>query len=258
MDSFQVYRYYLALKLHFTTDNYDVFEHKGRVRCSRRTFETRKDLYAIEKLARKYKESEIVNLLVSNFVAGHRWGGLFDETANAVYLDWLGKQERLGYLFTNECDSLAEHSSEWTDIIEFSGPNHPYILRSYLGGHVSLETLTILNKITKHSITNLGIADTLIWPDTRRLILKYEPFLKIKHERYNEIFRTRFRFQEREDTSTGGNSGGPTVSSKRSAGTAHGSDDDHQRDAKVSNQMRKKSTGSYQKSQSVALSDYFQ
>jgi len=66
MDSFQVYRYYLALKLHFTTDNYDVFEHKGRVRCSRRTFETRKDLYAIEKLARKYKESEIVNLLVSN------------------------------------------------------------------------------------------------------------------------------------------------------------------------------------------------
>jgi hypothetical protein len=258
MDSFQVYRYYLALKLHFTTDNYNVFEHKGRVRCSRRTFEARKDLYSIEKLAKKYSEDQIVNFLVANFVSGSHWGGLFDESANEVYLRWQGRQEKLTYLFTNDCDNLAEYSSDWHEITSIENTTHPYILKSYLGGHLSLETLAILNKITDSSVTNLSIADTILWPDIRRLILKYQPFLKIKNGRFTEVFRARFRYEQREDSNTGGNSGGSTVPSERTERPDHGTVAEPKRDAKVSNQVSKKSARSYQASQSVALSDYFQ
>ena len=48
MDEFSVYKMYLALKLHFTTENYDVIAQRGRVRASRAAFAKRKDLYSIK------------------------------------------------------------------------------------------------------------------------------------------------------------------------------------------------------------------
>jgi len=68
MDPFDVYKLYLALKLHFTTESYDITKHKGVVRGKRDTFLQRKDLTAIRKLARDFSKKEIIELLVANFV----------------------------------------------------------------------------------------------------------------------------------------------------------------------------------------------
>ena len=73
MDAFEVYKYYMALKLHFTTDKYDVIEQKGKVRASRQAFAKRKDLFAINKVAKTYTDEEIANFLIANFVSGDRW-----------------------------------------------------------------------------------------------------------------------------------------------------------------------------------------
>ena len=78
MEPFKVYQYYLALRLHFTTDNYDVIKQQGRVRASKQSFFKRKDLLAIKRVAETYSDKDIVDFLVSNFVSGDRWGGVFD------------------------------------------------------------------------------------------------------------------------------------------------------------------------------------
>ena len=44
MDPYQVYRLYLALRLHFTNENYDITKTKGGVRPSKQAFLKRKDL----------------------------------------------------------------------------------------------------------------------------------------------------------------------------------------------------------------------
>ena len=44
MDPFDVYKLYLALKLHFTTESYDKTKTKGDVRGKKETFLKRKDL----------------------------------------------------------------------------------------------------------------------------------------------------------------------------------------------------------------------
>jgi hypothetical protein len=78
MDEFSVYKMYIALKLHFTTDKYDVVKQRGKVKASRQAFAKRTDLFSIRKISKTYSDEEVANFLVANFVSGDRWGGMFD------------------------------------------------------------------------------------------------------------------------------------------------------------------------------------
>ena len=72
MDGFKAYRYYLALKLHFTSEKFNVFENRGNVKGSREAFEARNDRYIFEKLARKIgNDRDIIQFFVANFAYGN-------------------------------------------------------------------------------------------------------------------------------------------------------------------------------------------
>src|SRR5210317_421744 len=67
MDGFRAYKYYIALKLHFTTDKFDVFKNSN-VKGSREAFVARNDRYLFDKLARKFStDKELIQYLVANF-----------------------------------------------------------------------------------------------------------------------------------------------------------------------------------------------
>ena len=102
IEPFEVYKLYLALKLHFTKKEYDITQTKGAVKVKQETFLKRKDMTAIRKLARDYKRSEIIDFLVSNFVSGEKWGGLFDVEANRIYKDWLSRKAKREYIFEQD------------------------------------------------------------------------------------------------------------------------------------------------------------
>ena len=95
MEPFEVYRYYLALRLHFTTDNYNVIEQKGRVRATKNSFLKRKDLLSIRRVAETYSDKDIVDFLVANFVSGDRWGGVFDVESKERYQGWKKRIESI-------------------------------------------------------------------------------------------------------------------------------------------------------------------
>ena len=67
MDPFDVYKIYLAVKLHFTTESYDITKHKFATRGKRETFLKRKDLLVLRKMARDYDRKDIIDILVANF-----------------------------------------------------------------------------------------------------------------------------------------------------------------------------------------------
>ena len=197
MDEFSVYKMYIALKLHFTTDGYDITKRNGKVKASRQAFAKRSDLYSIKKISKTYTDEEVANFLISNFVSGNRWGGIFDSEAGKTYLEWKGKVEALPYVFTNELDNLV-NSLElegliFEDAFKISKSEHPYILRAYLRKTISIETLVILEKIYPFvDKFNESLSGDIVWPDVARLITKYKPLLKIEKEKYNGIFRARF------------------------------------------------------------------
>ena len=107
MEAFDVYRSYLALRLHFTTDKYDVIKQKGRVRATKQSFFKRNDLLSIRKIADTFSEKEVVDFLVANFVSGDRWGGVFNSEAKSNYNDWKRRIESMTYTFTNDIDKLV-------------------------------------------------------------------------------------------------------------------------------------------------------
>lgn len=257
MNSYTVYRTYLALKLHFTKDDYDIFQSQGKVRTSKKSFLARKDLYAIEKISKKYSDQEIVNFLVANFVQGNRWGGVFDENAHDYYLTWQGRQERLSYQFLQDLEYLNTISKNWSDIIDCSRAQHPYIIKAYLGNLICVETLTILDMLSDKSITNLQIADTIIWPDIRRIIVKYTPFLLFDNEQFRKVFRARFVNIRAENQSSGGSHGQASGSTGNSTGTTNDHGHEHKGNSTLPNKIGTKSTTNSKKSSSVALSDYF-
>lgn len=196
MDAYEVYKYYMALKLHFTTDKYDIIEQKGKVRVSRQAFAKRKDLFAINKVAKTYTDEEIANFLIANFVSGDRWGGIFDTNARETYLQWKKRIEGLSYIFINDIDcillELEKNNLNFDSIFKCQKNEHPYILKAYLRKDICIETLVILDKL--FSIVKLfdsTIDDTLVWPDISRLMKKYRPFLKIEREKYDRLLRER-------------------------------------------------------------------
>lgn len=197
MEAFDVYRSYLALKLHFTTDKYDAIKQRGRVRATKQSFFKRTDLLNIRKIAEKYSEKEVVDFLVANFVSGDRWGGVFDSEAKHNYLDWKRRMEAMSYTFKNDIDKIlfnCEKNNYKFDDVFYSDTNHPIILRMYLGKHISIETLVILNQINNYTDRlDEKLKNDLVWPDVSRILKKYQPFLKIEKEKYVRILKDGLR-----------------------------------------------------------------
>tara|TARA_R100000353_G_scaffold136891_1_gene97233 strand:+ start:259 stop:861 length:603 start_codon:yes stop_codon:yes gene_type:complete len=195
MEAFDVYRSYLALRLHFTTDKYDVIKQKGRVRATKQSFFKRNDLLSIRKIADTFSEKEVVDFLVANFVSGDRWGGVFNSEAKSNYNDWKRRIESMTYTFTNDIDKLVfeieKRQINFNDIF-VNGNNHPILLKMYLRRDISMDTMVILNDINNYvDILDKNLDNDIIWPDVSRLIKKYSPFLDIDKEKYGSILRRR-------------------------------------------------------------------
>ena len=195
MDPFDVYKIYLALKLHFTTESYDITKHKFAAKGKKETFMKRKDLIVLRKLARDFDRQTIIDILVANFVTGDRWGGMFDTEAMKTYDRWKARQQSIGYTFEQDLNTIQTRM-DIENIEDATVDNqHPLILKMLLGRQITLETVVILNK--KLNFCN-DYKDDLILKDTCLLINKYSPFMKstknlyLKHQDLiNIIARTR-------------------------------------------------------------------
>ena len=204
MDAFQVYKYYLALKLHFTTDKYDVIKQRGKVRASRQAFSKRNDLFSINKIAKHYSDEEVANFLIANFVSGDRWGGIFDAEARETYIAWKKRIEGLTYTFGKDLDNvlleMESNNISFEQLFSVSKDSHPYIIKAYLRKTITIETLVILdqilNLIEKYDVE---VKDTIVYPDISRLVKKYKPFLKFDSEKFNGLYRRKFGLDKTED-----------------------------------------------------------
>ena len=181
MDSYQVYRLYLSLRLHFTRPDFDITKSRKGVKVSREAFLKRKDLFALRKLAETKTKTEIIDFLVANFVSGNQWGGVFDAEANEVYAEWQTRMQKLGYTFKQDIQTLYADG----DPFEVINGQHPTVLKLYLGKKISLESIAILAKIGIIDNTDYSsLSNDFIWNDFVHLVKKYKPFVKIDKDHY--------------------------------------------------------------------------
>ena len=98
---FDVFRVYMAVKLHFTTD-YNYFDYDGKVNIKLDTFTKRNDRYFFHKLSTKYKQDEILDFFVANFIDKDKnWiGNLLENDGREIYLNYKKVKDNFKFHFT--------------------------------------------------------------------------------------------------------------------------------------------------------------
>ena len=189
---FETYQHYLSLKNHFTNPKYDFFKYGAKTRASVTSFNKRKDKYWFEKTSRKYSDKEVVDFLVSNFTATDNpqnlWIGEIINSGERNYSEWMRRQQSLTYLFKEQSSELLSEN-ELESLFNCT-KGHPTILKKFLSGSVSLETLTIFDKIFHFSKNFDKKLDDPVWESVSLKLKKYSPFLNIDVFQYKKILRS--------------------------------------------------------------------
>jgi len=189
---FETYQHYLSLKNHFTNPKYDFFKYGAKTRASLTSFSKRKDKYWFEKTSRKYNDKEVVEFLVSNFVAtdtpSNLWIGEIINSGERTCAEWIKRQQSLTYLFKEQSNELFSEN-KLDDVFNCS-KGHPPVLKMFLGGKLSLETFTIYEKIFGFSKDfDKKLLDP-VWETVSLKLKKYSPFLNIDVFNYRKILRS--------------------------------------------------------------------
>ena len=185
-DGFEVYKRYLAVKNHFTTESYDYGKYGGRVTAKLDSFTKRNDRHFFHKLSTKYKEHEIVDYFVCNFLNNSKkWvGDLVRNDGAEEYLKWRKYKESFGYSFRNDCvfvcDDFFSNSLSFDGGLSSSKGQHPRLLKLYLRKKIHIQTLYVLNQILRFDKKwSKDIEEKIIWPDIAKKMKKMRAFISI-------------------------------------------------------------------------------
>ena len=190
VDPYEVYIKYLALKSHFSDLNYDYFKYNGKVKAWRSTFDTRKDKYFFYKLSKK---KDPIEYLVANFIGSNDFyiGNIRAYESDQIYMDYKKRKESLSYVFKSDLSKMKEN---FNDNIVVPDNEHPYLLRLYMRGDISLETLTLINKcVNIFDYWDKELKDDIMWPDIKLKAIKYDPFMSVDINKYREIILSNFK-----------------------------------------------------------------
>ena len=186
---FEVYKTYLAVKLHFTSPTYDYIKYEGKVNAKLDTFTSRNDRYFFHKLSTRYKQDEILDFFVANFAKDDKkWvKSLLENDGKGNYLEYKKYQDAVGYHFRNDCSSLANRfSTLWIFglMMAFSylADNiHQFCVYLYKG-KINIQTAIILDSILSYSKNwSKDISERVVWPKIAFKMAKLKGFIK-----YNE------------------------------------------------------------------------
>ena len=191
MMPFDAYRCYISLKSHFTKESYDYHKVGVLTRVKKETFYKRKDRFWFEKFSRQKNDKEVVDFFVSNFVSttdpSRMYIGELVKNGEERYVDWKKRTQSLSYVFKEETEYLFKDKK--VDEVFDCSKGHPIVLKKFLGGNISLETLVIYDRILGYGNNFDKKLKDPVWETVSRRVRKYTPFLNIDVFRYKKILK---------------------------------------------------------------------
>ena len=190
MDGFQAFKYYTAVKLHFTSPRFDLKQTKGKVRGSRQRFESRNDRMLFEKLAGQFpSDQEFIRYIAANFM--YNCPDVIYDTPRAQtnYKEYVRRRQSITKIFSDDLETLINQGVQY----DFSGHSIPDVVRLYLSNRITLETLVILDgfehlvkRIRNGLSTQLALMmnDDLLRIERAKMFVKYDE-LKVSAPYFN-------------------------------------------------------------------------
>lgn len=186
----------MAVKLHFTKDNFDVFKNRGNIKGTRDAFNARNDRYIFERLARKFPvDKDLIQFYVSNFAYGNDAVVYSYEEAETNYIEWQKRKQSITKVFSDDCNKILlaayKEKTKLQSVFNFDGSSYPLILKLFLGKMISIETLKIFD-IKRKLVDNWKMNSSLmlLWESEIRRIEKLSGFVKYDDTKIDKILNT--------------------------------------------------------------------
>ena len=194
-----VYRTYLAMKQHFSNPKFDFFQYDGKVKASAEKYQERSDFYFFETLARKLSAVEVKEYLLSNFVYSDNpskvWIGDIKRSGKENWVKWNKQNSALRYYVERDLSTIIKYHEtagySFNDMFECDG-GHPPLLRLYIKGEISLETMIIVDMVLHYMGRWDNTLSDPLWNALSLKMKKYKPFLSIPVSSYKELMREKF------------------------------------------------------------------
>lgn len=179
----------MAIKLHLTTDRYDVFSSNGKVSGTRATFEKRNDRFLFEKLGRKFSQPrELIEYFVSNIAYGNK-NVIYSGESDEYYDTWIKRKESRAYIFKQQLEYIRNYLESnhlsFEDLFDIHN-NVPELLKLYVGGHIHLETMVIIDDVENFLPKWKSL--TMLWGDQLRVLNKTKKFVKYDKDKLKSIY----------------------------------------------------------------------
>lgn len=176
MDGFSVYKYYLAMKFHFTVPGYDVFKHKGRVRANESNYQEKGLRFRMESLGRRFKTPQDA---VSFFLACNLYGAdvFNDVESSEAWITWKKRSEMMTRFIM---DDIAENCSS-TD------PES--VAKAVSGGKLSYESAVAINRI--FNIVPI-LQENFIYSKIGDRITKLDKFIKYDESKVQQFIQEEY------------------------------------------------------------------
>ena len=187
MDGFAAFKYYVALKLHFSNPKFNVFANKARLKGTRDTYGNRPDVKLFEKLARQFDDRQYIQYIASNLMYGNTDPIYNHAEAMDNYKEFLKRKQSITRVFANDLDTILNSGAKYN----FSGLIIPDVIQLLLAGKITLETVVILDslddlvtKVRQNNQIVLLLGDELI------KIEKAHGFVKFNMDKVKNLFNT--------------------------------------------------------------------
>ena len=141
-------------------------------------------------MSRAHPDNEIEDYFLADFVSCKDpetlWIGEIIKEGDKNFTQWKKKIQSLSYTFKEDVDVLFDRK---LDEVFNCSKGHPHILKSYLGGYTTLETLVICDRILGYVKNFDSKLKDPVWQTVSRRIKKYTPFLNINVPQYKKVLR---------------------------------------------------------------------
>jgi hypothetical protein len=191
IEAFQTYKYFMAIRLHLTTDRYDVFQSNGKVSGSRTAFEKRNDKFLFEKIGRKFDTPrELIEYFVANIAYGNM-SVIYSQESDDYYQQWIARKESRTATFKSQLSQIYNYlelnQKKYEELFSIDD-NVPELLNLYVGGYVHLETIVILNEFENFLPKWEPLC--MIWGNQLRVLNKMKNFVKFDKDKLQLVYNS--------------------------------------------------------------------
>jgi hypothetical protein len=196
MNGDDIFKRYLAVKIHFTEKKYDCVKNNYQLK-SKKDFKEKYNASMFNKLLFDV-DLDTMDKITDFFISGFCNGNIkyidyfLEKESKEEYHLWQKRYYTIGIHAKNQSKELIRnYKSLNISLGKITSINnsltHPHLLYSYYGKSISMETLLVwaiaFNLLDKWE----NISENIIWPKTKHTIMKYNSFVKMKKERAERI-----------------------------------------------------------------------